>query len=142
MDHGDYFEWDESIVADFCDYACEATNMSEFVEYVQERADKALARKALTTMIDLFLFGEVPFTVAVSPSLGMSSINLLERVIKIRTDRGRAEVTLSTLDGKSLGSVDITMGSRGVSYPFCAMTSLINAAVSGGRSEGKEEGDQ
>lgn len=34
------------------------------------------------------------------------------------------------------GDVDITMGSRGVSYPFCAMTSLINAAVSGGREGG------
>ena len=139
---GDYFEWDESIIADFCDYACKAKNMGEFAEYVQERADKVLARRALTTMVDYLLLEEVPFTVAVFPALGMSNINLPERVIKIRTDRGRAEVALSTLDGKSLGDVDITMGSRGVSYPFCAMTSLINAAVSGGRSEGKEEGGQ
>lgn len=36
---GDYFEWDESIIADFCDYACKAKNMGEFAEYVQERAD-------------------------------------------------------------------------------------------------------
>lgn len=140
---GDYFEWNESIIADFCDYACKAKNMGEFAEYVQERADKVLARRALTTMVDYLLLEEVPFTVAVFPSSpGMSNINLPERVIKIRTSRGTAKVALSTLDGKSLGSVDITMGSRGVSYPFCAMTSLINAAVSGGRSEGKEEGDQ
>ena len=138
---GDYFEWDESIIADFCDYGCGAKNMSEFVEYVQEQADKALARKALTTMIDLFLFEEVPFTVAVFPSPGMGSIGLPERTVKIRTNRGTAEVTLSTLDGEVLGSVDITMGSRGVSYPFCAMTSLINAAVSGGRSENKTKGN-
>ena len=135
---GDYFEWDESIIADFCDYACEAKNMGEFAEYVQGQADKVLARRALTTMVDYLLLEEVPFTVAVfpSPSPGMSNINLLERVVKIRTNRGTAEVTLSTLDGKSLGGVDITMGARGASYPFCAMTSLINAAVSGGREGG------
>jgi hypothetical protein len=136
---GDYFEWDESIIADFCDYACEAKNMGEFTEYVQERADKTLARRALTTMVDYLLLEEVPFTVAVFPALGMSNINLPERVIKIRTDRGRAEVALSTREGTNLGDVDITMGSRGVSYPFCAMTGLINAAVSGGRSEEEED---
>lgn len=133
---GDYFEWAESIVADFCDYACEAKNMGEFTEYVQERADKVLARRALTTMVDYFLLEEVPFTVAVFPALGMSNINLPERVIKIRTGRGTAKVALSTLEGTNLGDVDITMGSRGVSYPYCAMTSLINAAVSGGREGG------
>lgn len=133
---GDYFEWDESIIADFCDYAYEAKNMGEFAEYVQERADKVLARRALTTMVDYLLLEEAPFTVAVFPALGMSSINLPERVIKIRTDRGTAKVALSTLEGTNLGDVDITMGSRGVSYPFCAMTSLINAAVSGGREGG------
>ena len=53
-----------------------------------------------------------------------------------KMSEGTAEVTLSTLDGEVLGRVDITMGSRGVSYPFCAMTSLINAAVSGGREGG------
>ena len=63
------------------------------------------------------------------------NINLPERVIKIRTGRGTAKVALSTLEGTNLADVDITMGSRGVSYPFCAMTGLINAAVSGGRSE-------
>lgn len=125
---GDYFEWDESIVAGFC----EAKNMGE---YVQERADKVLARRALTTMVDYLLLEEVPFTVAMFPALGMSNINLPERVIKIRTGRGTAKVALSTLEGTNLGDVDITMGSRGVSYPFCAMTGLINAAVSGGRSE-------
>lgn len=133
---GDYFEWDVSIIADFCDYACEAKNMGEFTEYVQERADKALARRALTTMVDYFLLEEVPFTVAVSPSLGMSNIGLPERTIKIRTNRGTAEVTLSNLDGEVLGRVDITMGSRGVSYPFCIMQSLIHTAVSGGRKGG------
>lgn len=133
---GDYFEWNESIIADFCDYACEAKNMGEFTEYVQGQADKVLARRALTTMVDYFLIEEVPFTVAVSPSLGMSNIGLPERTTKIRTDRGRAEVTLSTLDGEVLGRVDITMGSRGVSYPFCTMQSLIHAAVSGGREGG------
>ena len=133
---GDYFEWDESIIADFCDYGCEAKNMGEFAEYVQERADKVLARRALTTMIDYLLLEEVPFTVAVFPALGMSNINLPERVIKIRTGRGTAKVALSTLEGTNLGDVDITMGSRGVSYPFCAMTGLINAAVSGGREGG------
>lgn len=136
---GDYFEWDESIIADFCDYACEAKNMGEFTEYVQERADKTLARRALTTMVDYLLLEEVPFTVAVFPALGMSNINLPERVIKIRTGRGTAKVALSTLEGTNLGDVDITMGSRGVSYPFCAMTGLINAAVSGGRSEEEED---
>ena len=65
---GDYFEWDESIIADFCDYVCEAKNMGEFAEYVQERADKVLARRALTTMIDYLLLEEVPFTVAVFPA--------------------------------------------------------------------------
>ena len=103
---------------------------------MQERADKVLARRALTTMVDYLLLEEAPFTVAVSPSLGMGNIGLPERTIKIRTNRGTAEVTLSTLDGEVLGHVDITMGSRGVSYPFCAMTGLINAAVSGGREGG------
>lgn len=136
---GDYFEWDESIIADFCDYACKAKNMGEFAEYVQERADKVLARRALTTMVDYLLLEEVPFTVAVFPALGMSNINLPERVIKIRTGRGTAKVALSTLDGTNLGDVGITMGSRGVSYPFCAMQKIIMAATDGGRSEEKEE---
>ena len=122
----------KQIIADFCDYACKAKNMGEFAEYVQERADKVLARRALTTMVDYLLLGEVPFTVAVFPALGMSNINLPERVIKIRTGRGTAKVALSTLDGTNLGDVGITMGSRGVSYPFCSMQSLIHAAVSGG----------
>ena len=113
--------------------------MGEFTEYVQGRADKVLARRALTTMVDYLLLEEVPFTVAVFPALGMSNINLPERVIKIRTGRGTAKVALSTLEGTSLGDVDITMGSRGVSYPLCAMTGLINAAVSGGRSEEEED---
>lgn len=134
---GDYFEWDESVVADFCDYGCGAKNMGEFTEYVQERADRVLARRALTTMVDYFLLEEVPFTVAVSPSLGMSNIGLPERTIKIRTNRGTAEVALSTLDGEVLGSVGITMGSRGVSYPYCTMQLLIHVAVSGGHSENK-----
>lgn len=50
--------------------------------------------------------------------------------------RGTAKVALSTLEGTNLGDVDITMGSRGVSYPFCTMQSLIHAAVSGGREGG------
>lgn len=62
------------------------------------------------------------------------------RTIKIRVHQGKAEVTLSTLEGKVLGSVDITMGSRGVSYPFCDMQAIIVAAVSGARSE--KEGDR
>ena len=112
--------------------------MGEFAEYVQERADKALARKALTTMIDLFLFEEVSFTATSFPLFGFSTITLPTGNLRIDTDHGRATVSLYAPDGRDpLGSVDITMGSRGVSYPFCAMTSLINAAVSGGRSENR-----
>lgn len=132
---GTYFEWDGSIITEFCDSACEAKNMGEFTEYVQERADRALARRAFTTMVDFFLLEEVPFTTASFPSHGMGNINLPERTVKIRTNRGRAEVTLSALEGEVLGFVDITMGSRGVSYPFGAMQELIFAAVSGGHSE-------
>ena len=112
--------------------------MGEFTEYVQEQADRALSRKAFTTMVDFFLLEEVPFTVAVFPSHGMGNLNLPERTIKIRTHQGKAEVTLSTLEGEVLGSVDITMGSRGVSYPFCVMQEIIMAALGGARSE-KEE---
>jgi hypothetical protein len=132
---GPYFEWDGVIIADFCDSACEAKNMGEFTEYVQEQADRALSRKAFTTMVDFFLLEEVPFTVAVFPSHGMGNVNLPERTIKIRTHQGKAEVTLSTLEGEVLGSVGITMGSRGVSYPFCDMQEIIMTAISGGRSE-------
>lgn len=134
---GTYFEWDGALITEFCDPACEAKNMGEFTEYVQEQADRALNRRAMTTMVDFFLLEEVPFTTASFPQYEMSSINLPDRTIKVRTDRGRAEVTLSTLEGKVLGSIDITMGSRGVSYPFCAMQELIIAAVQGGQS-GKE----
>lgn len=129
------FAQDGTIITMFEDAGSEVKNMGEFVEYVQERADRFLARRALTTLTDLLLIEEVPFTTASFPRLGMSNINLPERTIKIRTERGRAEAVLSTLEGEVLGSVDITMGSRGVSYPFCTMQPLIHAAISGGRSE-------
>lgn len=103
--------------------------MGEFVEFVQREADKTLARKAFTTMVDLLLCEEVPFTTATFPLYGLSNINPPDRTIKIRTDRGKAEVTLSTLEGEDLGAVDITMGSRGVEYPFCAMEDLIYKAT-------------
>lgn len=134
---GTYFEWGRSIIAAFSDVGCEAKNMGEFTEYVQEQADRALNRRAMTTMVDLLLCEEVPFTVAVFPSHGMSNINLPERTVKTCTSRGRAKVALSTLEGEALGDVDITMGARGVEYPFCAMQELIIAAVQGGQS-GKE----
>lgn len=130
---GPYFEWDESIIAAFSDVGCEAANMGEFFEYVQREADKALARRAFTTTIDLLLCEEAPFTTASIPQYWMNNINLPDRTIKIRTDCGIARATLSTLEGEILGSVDITMGSRGVSYPFCAMEDLIYEATRRGR---------
>jgi hypothetical protein len=129
------FTQDGAVITMFEDAGSGAKNMGEYTEYVQERADRFLARRAFTTLIDLLLLEEVPFTTASFPSLGMNSINLLERTIKIRTERGRAEAVLSTLEGEALGSVDITMGPRGVSYPFCTMQPLIYDAISGGRSE-------
>lgn len=131
------FVQDGAIIALFEDAGSEGKNMGEFVEYVQERADRFLARRAFTTLIDLLLLEEVPFTTASFPQCGLSSINLPDRVIKTSTGRGRTKVTLSTLEGEVLGSVDITMGPRGVSYPFCTMQPLIYAAISGGRSEGE-----
>ena len=132
------FVQDGTIITMFEDAGSEVKNMGEYTEYVQERADRFLARRAFTTLIDLLLLEEVPFTTASFPRLGMSNINLLERTIKIRAERGRAEAVLSTLEGEVLGSVDITMGPRGVSYPFCTMQPLIYAAISGGRSEEEE----
>ena len=48
---GTYFEWDGAIITEFCDSASEAKNMGEFTEYVEGQADKILARKALTTLV-------------------------------------------------------------------------------------------
>lgn len=113
--------------------------MAEFWAEVKDRLPGLLGRDGFVSaypLADYLLLEEVPFTVAVFPALGMSNINLLERVIKIRTGRGTAKVALSTLEGTNLGDVDITIGSRGVSYPFCTMQSLIHAAVSGGREGG------
>lgn len=69
-------------------------------------------------------------------NMGGFAEHVQERADKIRTGRGTAKVAMSTLEGTNPGDVDITMGSRGVSYPFRTMQSLIHAAVSGGREGG------
>lgn len=126
---GPGFEWDGKILATFDDVGSEAKDMGGFTEYVQNQADRALARRALTTMIDLLLREDAPFTMASFPLYGRSHVTLADRTVKIRANYGRATVTVSDTDGEPKGSVEITMGSRGVSYPFCTMEDLIYEAT-------------
>lgn len=56
------FVQDGTIITMFEDAGSEVKNMGEYTEYVQERADRFLVRRAFTTLIDLLLLEEVPFT--------------------------------------------------------------------------------
>jgi len=128
------FVQDEAIIATFDDVGSETADMSEFVEYVLRQSDRLLARKALAAVVDLLFCEEVPFTATSFPLLGLSTIALPTRNLRIDTARGRATVSLFALDGRDLlASVDITMGWRGVHYSFCAMEDLIYKATRRGR---------
>lgn len=61
----------------------------------------------------------------------------LDNDIPLRVTKESTPSVIRYLTGGN-GSVDITMGPRGVSYPFCTMQPLIHAAISGGRSEEEE----
>lgn len=127
---GPDIEWGEKIIASFDDVGCEAGNLGGFVEYAQREADRALLREATLTVVGLLMHEGVPLSMSSYPLYGYSHVTLADRRIRIDTNRGRAKVTMSDQEnGEPKGTVEITMGSRGVSYPFCAMENLIQDAA-------------
>lgn len=126
------FMWDGVFVASFED-GDKGANLTEFVEYVRREADRALFREAMLAMIGLLMREDVAFTTTSLPLYGLGAITLADRTVRIDTNDGRTAVTVVDLDGGPKGSVEISMGPNGVSYPHITMEDLIREATGRGR---------
>ena len=76
---------------------------------------------------------DVAFMVTTLPLYGLGTITLADRVVRLNTNNGRTEVTMTNMDGEPKGSVEISMGPGGVSYPYLTMEGLIREATGRGR---------
>lgn len=121
--------WGETMVASFEDGDDKGANLTEFAEYACRRADKALFRESMLTVVGLLSREEEPFLMTSLPLYGLGRITLADRTIRIDTNNGRTRVAAADLDGEPKGSVEISMGPGGVSYSFCDMDELIREAV-------------
>lgn len=127
------FKWDGVFVASFEDGEDKGANLTEFVEYARRQADRALFREAMLTVVGLLMREDVSFMVTTLPLYGLGTITLVDRIVRLSTNNGCSEVAVTNLDGESKGSVDITMGPCGVSYPHITMEDLIREATGRGR---------
>lgn len=123
------FTWNGVFVASFEDGDDKGANLTEFVEYVRKEADRALHREAMLTVVGLLMREDVAFTTTSLPLYGLGTITLADRTVRLDTDNGRTMVTAADLDGEPKGSVKITMGPNGVSYPYFTMEGLIREAT-------------
>lgn len=132
-DAGYPFTWNGVFVASFEDGDNKGANLTEFVEYTRRETDRALFREAMLATISLLMREDVSFMVTTLPLYGLGTITLADRIVRLDTNNGRTEVTMTDLDGESKGSVEITMGPGGVSYPYLTMEALIREAAGRGR---------
>lgn len=127
------FKWGGTVVATFEDGDDKGANLTEFVEYARRQTDKALFREAMMATVGLLMREDVSFMVTTLPLYGLGTITLADRIVRLNTNNGRTEVAMTNLDGAHKGSVDITMGPGGVSYPYLTMEGLIREATGRGR---------
>lgn len=123
------FTWNGVFVASFEDGDDKGANLTEFVEYARREADRALFREAMLTVVGLLMREDVTFTTTLLPLYGLGAITLADRTVRLDTDDGCTVVTVADMEGEHKGSVKITMGPGGVSYPYLTMEELIREAT-------------
>lgn len=123
------FTWNGVFVASFEDGDDKGENLAEFVTYVRREADRALFHKAMLTVVGLLMREDAAFTTTSLPLYRLGVITLADRTVRIDTDDGCTAVTVADLDGEHKGSVEITMGPHGVSYPYLTMEEFIREAT-------------
>jgi len=119
------FTWNGVFVATFEDGDDKGANLTEFVEYARREADRALFHEAMLTVVGLLMREDVAFTTTSLPLYRLGSITLADRTVRLDTDDGCTAVTVADMDGEHKGTVKISMGPNGVSYPYLTMESLI-----------------
>lgn len=119
------FTWNGVFVASFEDGDDKGANLTEFVEYARREANRALFHEAMLTVVGLLMREDVAFTTTSLPLYRLGSITLADRTVRLDTDDGCAAVTVADMDGEHKGTVKISMGPNGVSYPYLTMESLI-----------------
>lgn len=123
------FTWNGVFVASFEDGDDKGANLTEFVEYARQEADRALYREAMLTIVGLLMREDVAFTTTSLPLYRLGAITLADRTVRLDTNDGRTTVTVADLDGEHKGSVRISMGPNGVSYPYLTMEEFIREAT-------------
>lgn len=123
------FTWNGVFVASFEDGDDKGANLTEFVEYARREADRALFREAMLTVVGLLMREDVAFTTTSLPLYGLGAITLADRTVRLDTDDGCTVVTVADMEGEHKGSVKISMGPNGVSYPYLTMEELIREAT-------------
>lgn len=123
------FTWNGVFVASFEDGDDKGANLTEFVEYARREADRALFREAMLTVVGLLMREDVTFTTTLLPLYGLGAITLADRTVRLDTDDGCTVVTVADMEGEHKGSVKISMGPNGVSYPYLTMEELIREAT-------------
>lgn len=123
------FTWNGVFVASFEDGDDKGANLTEFVEYARREAGKALFREAMLTVVGLLMREDVTFTTTLLPLYGLGAITLADRTVRLDTDDGCTVVTVADMEGEHKGSVKISMGPNGVSYPYLTMGELIREAT-------------
>ena len=123
------FTWNGVFVASFEDGDDKGANLTEFVEYARREADRALFREAMLTVVGLLMREDVTFTTTLPPLYGLGAITLADRTVRLDTDDGCTVVTVADMEGEHKGSVKISMGPNGVSYPYLTMEELIREAT-------------
>ena len=127
------FTWNGVFVASFEDGDDKGENLTEFVEYVRREADRALFHEAMLTVVGLLMREDAAFTTTSLPLYRLGAITLADRTVRIDTDDGCTAVTVADMDGEHKGTVKISMGPNGVSYPYLTMEELIREATGRGR---------
>ena len=127
------FTWNGVFVASFEDGDDKGANLTEFVEYARREADRALHRGAMLTVVGLLMREDAAFTTTSLPLYGLGAITLADRTVRLDTDNGCTVVTMADMEGEHKGSVKLTMGPNGVSYPYLTMEALIREATGRGR---------
>lgn len=126
------FTWNGVFVASFED-GDKGANLTEFAEYVRREADRALYHEAMLTVVGLLMREGVAFTTTSLPLYRLGAVTLADRTVRLDTDDGCTAVTVADMEGEHKGSVKITMGPNGVSYPYLTMEDLIREATGRGR---------
>lgn len=123
------FTWNGVFVASFEDGDDKGENLTEFVEYARREADRALFHEAMLTVVGLLMREDAAFTTTSLPLYRLGRITLADRTVRLDTDDGRTTVSVADLDGEHKGSVEISLGPGGVSYPYLTMEELICEAT-------------